>query len=298
MKHVKRWSEVTLKGSLVCILLMMVLLTQNVFGVCNPEYIFDGTIEGTFCGDVYVLGTATLQSSAVIPGALYALAGSVLDVYGGTIGNYLEVSGPDTSGSFGAAVVTVYVSSVNAIPGILEPEQEQIFNAGPGTLSFDLVGAYEDGEPLVLPIILDSGAALNLVGNEGPSVIEVIVDIKPDSADNTVNLGSMGVIPVGILSTDVFDATQVDPWSVELKGSAENSSSATVAVRGKGSKLLSSIKDLNGDGVLDLEVKVETENLDPGIAQDGVVILTGQTYEEYGSQEIEGMDTITIVPVE
>ncbi len=130
--------------------------------------------------------------------------------------------------------------------------------------------------------------SVKLVGLDGPSVIDVVIDIKPDSADNTINLGSMGVIPIGILSTADFDATQVDPWTVELAGSG-------VAVRGKGSKLLSSIKDLNGDGLMDLDVKVETENLDPGQFQDGAAVLTGQTYD---GLEIQGSDTITIVPAE
>lgn len=125
-------------------------------------------------------------------------------------------------------------------------------------------------------------------GSTPPEPIQVDIDIKPESADNVVNLGSMGVIPVGILSTEDFDATQVDPWSVELAG-------AGVAVRGKGSKLLSSEKDLNGDGLMDLEVKVETENLDPGLFQDGAAILTGETYD---GQEIQGADLITIVPAE
>jgi hypothetical protein len=126
----------------------------------------------------------------------------------------------------------------------------------------------------------------------GTGVVEVVyvdIDIKPDSEDNTVNLGSNGVIPVGILSTVEFDATQVDPESISLAG-------AGVAVRGKGNKLLSSIKDLNGDGLLDLEVKVDTENLDPGQFQNGYAILTGQLYGGTCGLEIEGMDFIRVVP--
>jgi hypothetical protein len=118
------------------------------------------------------------------------------------------------------------------------------------------------------------------------SAIEVIVDIKPDSEDNVVNLGSNGVVPVGIISTLDFDATTVDPETVFLAG-------ADVAMRGKGNKLLSNIKDLNGDGLLDLEVKVETENLDPGTFQDGEAELTGLTYDDVA---IYGWDAITIVP--
>ncbi|MEN8127655.1 MAG: hypothetical protein ABFR90_07600 [Planctomycetota bacterium] len=169
-------------------------------------------------------------------------------------------------------------------------------NVPSGTTSIDLdaetlSGYFANGDQLEyfeIYVYIHGQMSVNLVWLDGPSVIDVVVDIKPDSADNTVNLGSMGVIPVGILSTADFDATQVDPWTVELAG-------ADVAMRGKGSKLLSSVKDLNGDGLMDLEVKVETENLDPGQFQDGAADLTGETY---GGLKIQGSDIITIVPVE
>jgi hypothetical protein len=115
---------------------------------------------------------------------------------------------------------------------------------------------------------------------------EVDIDIKPYSDDNTINLGSNGVVPVAILSSDTFDATTVDPATVGLNG-------AGVAVRGKGA--LTHEEDVDGDGLLDLVCKVETENLNPEITQEGYGFLTGRTY---GGQEFEGVDEITIVPPE
>lgn len=47
---------------------------------------------------------------------------------------------------------------------------------------------------------------------------QVQIDIKPDSADNVVQLSSSGVIPVAILSSPVFDATEIAPGSVTLAG--------------------------------------------------------------------------------
>lgn len=118
--------------------------------------------------------------------------------------------------------------------------------------------------------------------------LEVDIDIKPGSYPNCINLGSKGVIPVAILSSGTFDATQVDPETVKLGG-------AGVAVRGKGNKSLAHHEDVNGDGLLDLVMQVETENLDPGLFQDGFATLTGQTF---GGQLIEGQDEICIVPPE
>ena len=118
--------------------------------------------------------------------------------------------------------------------------------------------------------------------------LQVNIDIKPESNPNIINLGSKGNIPVAILSTDEFDATTVDPETVLFAG-------AGVAVRGNGKKELAHLEDVNGDGMLDLLLQIETENLDPGTFQDGYAFLTGRTYE---GQNVEGSDEITIVPPE
>jgi len=73
--------------------------------------------------------------------------------------------------------------------------------------------------------------------------IQVDIDIKPGSYPNSINLGSNGMIPVAILSSPYFDATQVDADTVALAG-------AGVAVKGKGNKLLASQEDVNGDDLL------------------------------------------------
>ncbi len=118
--------------------------------------------------------------------------------------------------------------------------------------------------------------------------IMVEMDIKPGSYPNSINLGSQGLIPVAILSSQDFDATTVDPDTVELAG-------ADVAVRGKGNKYLAHQEDVDEDGLMDLVVQVATANLDPNALQDGYAVLTGSTFE---GQDIEGEDEITIVPAE
>jgi len=117
-------------------------------------------------------------------------------------------------------------------------------------------------------------------------VIEVEIDIKPGSYPNAINLGSQGVIPVAILSSADFDATSVDPETVELAGSG-------VAVRGKGNKLMAHKEYVNGDALIDLVVQVETENFNPNSFQDGDAVLTGFTFD---CVLIMGSDEIIIVP--
>jgi len=117
-------------------------------------------------------------------------------------------------------------------------------------------------------------------------VLTVEIDIKPGSYPNAINLGSNGVIPLAILSSPSFDAACVDPATVSLSGSG-------VAVRGKASRLMASMADVNNDQLLDLVLHVETENLDPGKFQGGMAVLTGETFDH---RKIRGADEITIVP--
>jgi hypothetical protein len=114
----------------------------------------------------------------------------------------------------------------------------------------------------------------------------VLIDIKPGSTPNSINLGSNGVVPLAILSEADFDATTVDPATVSLAGAA-------VAMRGKANRLMASNEDVNGDERLDLVLQVETENLDPAQLQAGYGTIVGTTYD---GVPIIGSDEITIVP--
>ena len=117
-------------------------------------------------------------------------------------------------------------------------------------------------------------------------LIYVEIDIKPGSYPNSINLGNEGVIPVAILSSWEFDATTVDPATVELAG-------AGVELRGKSDKAMAHREDVNKDGLIDLVIQITTENLEPGYFQDGYATLTGKTYD---GLFIEGSDEINIVP--
>jgi hypothetical protein len=118
----------------------------------------------------------------------------------------------------------------------------------------------------------------------GPPYIPVTIDIKPGEYPNVINLGSNGNVPVAILSTVDFDAMDVDPATVTLSG-------ADVKLKGNGSPL-ASIEDINGDGLLDLLVHVNTSAFELSDT-DTEAILEGETFD---GVHIRGVDTIRIVP--
>lgn len=117
------------------------------------------------------------------------------------------------------------------------------------------------------------------------SVVDVIIDIKPNNKRNPINPRSRGKIPVAILSSNTaagegldFDALQVDPASARLgpEGAA--------AVRYR-------VNDVDHDGDADLLLLFKT--LKTGVAcGDTEAAVTGETFS---GQAIIGTDTIRTV---
>ena len=126
-----------------------------------------------------------------------------------------------------------------------------------------------------------------------PGIIPVDIDIKPGSDPNSINLGSKGRIPVAILTTDDFDAADVDPATVTLGD--DDGSDTPVAARKNGT-LYASLEDVDDDGDLDLILHFDTQalvgngDLDASTTE---LILNG---ENTGGQQIQGSDSVNIVP--
>jgi len=159
----------------------------------------------------------------------------------------------------------------------------QEFNWTPGltdqggtyTVSFKVADIVPNGS-------LEAGETITIKVN---SFVQVTIDIKPGDYPNSINLGSGGVTPVAILSSPGFDATQVDPLTIFL-------ANAKVKLRGKGTPMASKT-DVNGDGLLDLLVHVDTSAMSLSDLGDNQATLWGRTY---GGIYIQGFDSIKIVP--
>jgi len=115
------------------------------------------------------------------------------------------------------------------------------------------------------------------------AILIVNVDIKPGSDPNSINLKSKGVVPVAILTVEDFDATTVNPLSVEF------GPDGAMEAHGRGH-----IEDVDGDSDLDLVLHFKTQ--ETGImCGDSSASLTGETF---GGQAIEGSDSIKTVKCE
>src|SRR5512141_2581378 len=76
----------------------------------------------------------------------------------------------------------------------------------------------------------------------------VTIDIKPGSYTNKINLSARGVLPVAVLTTPVFDASQFTPEMAHVSDAAvamAETCAGTDALRWN-------YEDVNGDGELDL----------------------------------------------
>ncbi len=108
--------------------------------------------------------------------------------------------------------------------------------------------------------------------------VEVDIDIKPGSDPNSINSKSMGLVPVAILSSDGFDATDVDVTTVTF-----GPGQAVPVHSGH-------LEDVNGDGLIDMVVHfVQKETgLFPG---DTEAALNGATND---GLEFCGMDAVIV----
>ena len=129
---------------------------------------------------------------------------------------------------------------------------------------------------------------LDAVGGNGSCQIkiDVEIDIKPGSDPSCFNNDGHGVIPVAILGSAELDVTTIDPGTVQLEGLA-------VSAKGKSNKLLAAYEDVNGDGYIDLVIKIE--DLDGTFSKgSGFASLTGNLYPDFGGTPIEGIGDICI----
>ena len=142
-----------------------------------------------------------------------------------------------------------------------------------------------------------------------PTIIQVPVDIKPQSCPNPINVKSRGVLPVAILGTGDTDVTSIDVASVRLldvtpiRSSFEDVATPFEPFIGKENKF--DCTNEGPDGFLDLTLKFKSQevvqaiedNLGRPVEDREVIVLplTGNLMEDFGGTPIEGEDVIIIL---
>jgi len=270
-------SVVDIDGFDVYDLMDGILLTEM-----RTDLRFDDAEQTVSC-----LVSSTLFGTSGLASGLLSTPGS--EVMGVEPSPFRWVVDPDTGmPPDGERAISFFVDPGSEVMGV-EPSPFRIQLVSEleilGTLDFSQVSGYVGSLYLEdVRLELEDGSSLAVESLDTVDS-DVSIDIKPGSEENTINLGSAGVIPVAILSSPVFDATEVDPDTVSLAG-------ASVKVVGKGDKLLAHIEDVDGDGLDDLVCKILTEELliECGASE---AVLEAETYE---GDVIRGVDIVTIVP--
>ena len=137
-------------------------------------------------------------------------------------------------------------------------------------------------------------------------VVPVLLNIKPGSFPNSINLGSNGVIPVAILTTTAgeggtpvsFDATTIDPLSVRFGRRDEIWAQTAGASEAHGRGHLERSYELDEttrDADLDLVLHFRTQ--EAGLLEADTEACVKGTYTDVtGTHKFFGCDSIRVVP--
>jgi hypothetical protein len=163
-----------------------------------------------------------------------------------------------------------------------------------GRLTTDFAGGADFGQAVALQadgkIVVAGGAFVSssqdfalarYLGD--PTAVQIVLDVRPESDMNAVNVDSPRVIPVAIVTTDSFDATTVEAGSVCFGDAEDPAQRDCTEAHGHGH-----VEDVNGDARPDLLLHFEVR--ETGIdSSDATACLTGTTL---GGVSVEGCDSV------
>jgi len=224
--------------------------------------------------DMEIKDGTTVNLYTSVSGYIQVHPGSVLNIYSGSVFWYVVVSTGQPE-----AVVCVYGTNF-AVDEVVTEATEFTPLFGTGSV---LTGTYGNGES-ILPTLFKPGLwffsdkPINLQPPPSSGPEEIQIDIKPGGNPNNINLKSKGVVPVAVLTTDGFDAGNIDPTTVKFAGAAP--------VRWR-------LCDVDDDGDLDMLYHFKTQEL-KGLDENSTEAnLTGETTD---GKVIHGTDEVRIVP--
>lgn len=150
-----------------------------------------------------------------------------------------------------------------------------------------LVGQYSSIGVVTWDGLGGSGEASDPVNYYGvPPEEEVVIDLKPGSDPNSINLHSQGVTPLALLSVE----EGLDVTTLDLEGATIQFAGATA--------LRWAIEDVNDDGLLDLIFHFSTQDLELSDTSEFGEFSISYSYEGLDNPiaQYTGQDTVNIVP--
>lgn len=267
---------------------------DSVAGTSNTAPVADAGTDQAFSCVVNTAGVSLDGSSSSDADGdelsySWSLNGSVVSIdaafsttlVGGSHTFTLTVSDGEESAS---DEVTVLVELDDTAPDLTAPEDATFYANVAGGYSGSIGSAIADDDcdndvtvtmdaPAVFPLgnTEVTYTATDAAGNSSTATqvvtveaFPILIDIKPDDNNNTVNPRNKGVIPVAVLTDGGFDATTLNVASLSF-----GSGGASAAHNGH-------FEDVDGDGDVDLMLHFPTR--DTGIASgDTMLELTGVT---------------------
>ena len=254
---------------------------------CEPEGSPYNLVADDIDG-VNIWPDATVNLYTSVP-YVFVAPGGILNIYAGSI-DMLAVGTVIITGDTDADV-TVYGTNFEAdwqrngtivsLEGATEftPLSTPTYDSGSILIATD-----ENGYSMIL--LCFSATPINLVDiEENEENDGLIIDIKPGSDTNCINLKSRGVVPVAVITSDDFQAGNINPDTVEFAGA---------------SPVRSSLCDVDNDGDMDMLFHFRTRklNLDKNSTEatlkamlKGVSMLSSATAEDV----LKGTDNVKIM---
>jgi hypothetical protein len=233
--------------------------------------------------DSFIINCTIVGNRAPVGGGISKASVYNSVVHGNQAESYPEIT-PNSIVAFSCApgLVSGVNGNINADPQFIDPASGDYrpLATSPcidaGTNVFALSAVDLAWHPRIIDGSLNGEAVVDMGAYEF-QVIPVEIDIKPGSDTNPINLQARGRIPVAILTTEAFDAAEVDPGTVRFAG-AEPVHSAH--------------EDVDADGDIDLLLLFHIHKLELSV-DSSEAILTGQTFS---GTLLTGTDVVEIIP--
>ncbi len=281
MKKKNKKNQIRMRLSKILLCTLAILLCAAPCGWAITTYEGGGERDVTtdLNDDMEIKDGTTVNLYTSVSGYIQVHPGGVLNIYSGSVFYYVLVSTGEPE-----AVVCVYGTNF-AVNGVVTEATEFTPLSGIGSV---LTGNYGgDGGP-ILPSLFKLGLwfiSQTPIYLKAPALSGVEIDIKPGGNPNNINPRSKGVVPVAVLTTGDFDASTIDPDTVEFAGAEP--------VRWK-------LDDVDDDGDEDILFHFKTQDLLKGEENLGGLDEDSKeatlTCKTNSGEVIAGTDEVWIVP--